>query len=255
MSALASISEQASDLSNPLPSPFEPALTHPRMHNHHVATLQLRANGPGESLENLRLFCDFALRAGYALNIPLSKPASLPTRTSLWTVLKGPFVHKKSQENFERRIHKRVIKVWDADVAVVERWLHFLRVHCMNGVMMRAEIYRHFPLSIGSTLLAASTSQLRQVPEGSQELDDSTVRASDQGSDQVVKLAKAIIEEEIAKQDAEDGLRVQQIQSASESDADVPGQKEQQEQAKEVANIEETTGQPTAPTEEPGKSS
>lgn len=151
-------------------------------------------------------------------------------------MIKGPFVHKKSQENFERRVHKRVIKVWDADVAVVERWLHFLRVHCMDGVTMRAEIYRHFPLSIGSTLLAASTSQLRSVPEGARPSDDATLRASDPESDQVVKLAKAIIEEEIAKQDAEDGLALDQIQQASGS--------EQQEQNDGASSV---TGEQTVP--------
>jgi small subunit ribosomal protein S10 len=135
-------------------------------------------------------------------------------------------VHKKSQENFERRVHKRVIKVWDADVAVVERWLHFLRVHCMDGVTMRAEIYRHFPLSIGSTLLAASTSQLRSVPEGASSSDDATVRASDPESDQVVKLAKAIIEEEIAKQDAEDRLLTEQIEQGRST---TEGEQEQEQ--------------------------
>lgn len=210
--AVASTSKTSSEPSIPLPSPFEPALTLPRTHNHHVATLHLRANGPGETLENLQIFCDFALRAGYALGIPLSKPASLPTRTSLWTVPKGPFVHKKSQENFQRRVHKRVIKVWDSEVKVVEKWLHFLRIHCMNGIGMRVEVYRHFPLSIGSTLLAASTSQLRAVTEEvTRDSDNATIRASDPESSQVMKMARAIIDQEVAKQDAEDAALRQQI--------------------------------------------
>lgn len=153
------------------------------------------------------------------MGIPLSKPASLPTRTSLWTVPKGPFVHKKSQENFQRRVHKRVIKVWDAEVEVVEKWLQFLRIHCMDGIGMRVEIYRHFPLSIGSTLLAASTSQLRAVPEEARESDNATVRASDSQSGQVRKMAKAIIDEEVARQDVEDATERQQIQEPQESNS------------------------------------
>lgn len=94
------------------------------------------------SLENLTFFTDFAIRVGYALGIPLARPASLPTRVSLWTVPKGPFVHKKSQENFERRTHKRLIKAFDADTEVVERWLQFLRIHAMPGVAMRVETHR-----------------------------------------------------------------------------------------------------------------
>lgn len=216
-----------------LPSPFEPALTLPRTHGHHVATLHLRSHGPGEDLDNLQFFCDFALRAGYALGIPLSKPASLPTRTSLWTVLKGPFVHKKSQENFQRRVHKRVIKVWDADIEVVDRWLHFLRIHSMGGVGMRAEIYRNLPLSIGATLLAASTSQLRSIPDDAQNADDTTMRASESDSEQVSKLARAIIQEEIAKQDAEDLTERRRIEPVEATSVEAEVAKETTEGADE----------------------
>lgn len=87
-------------------------------------------------------FIDFALRAAYALGIPASQPAASPTRVSLWTVPKSPFVHKKAQENFERRTSRRSIRVWDANEEVVERWLHLLRYHEMPGVGMRAEIFR-----------------------------------------------------------------------------------------------------------------
>lgn len=135
-------SSSSAATASPLPSPFEPAQIHLRTNNDHVATLQLRAYGPGQTLENLTFFTDFAIRAAFALGVPVSRPASLPVRTSLWTVPKGPFVHKKSQENFERRTHKRVIKVWDADAQVVDRWLEFLRIHAMAGVGMRAEVYR-----------------------------------------------------------------------------------------------------------------
>ncbi|PWN36014.1 ribosomal protein S10, partial [Meira miltonrushii] len=125
------------------PSPFEPAKYHRKTHSHHVASLQLQAFGHAQEVEDLDFFSDFAIRAGYALGIPLSKVHSLKTTKSLWTVPKGPFVHKKSQENFERRTNRRLIKVWDADVEVVEKWLHFLRIHAMEGVGMRAEVFRH----------------------------------------------------------------------------------------------------------------
>ena len=204
------------------PSPFEPSRTHPRTHNHHVASLHLRAHGPGQTLENLQFFAEFALKSGYALGIPLSRPASLPTRTSLWTVPRGPFVHKKSQENFERRVHKRVIKVWDADISVVETWLQFLRAHGMDGVGMRAEVYRHLPLSVGASLLAASTSQLRSVAPGQEQGDDATMRASEPDSEKVTRLAKAIIDDEVAKQDAEgtpDQQRIQEGQTGGQQQA------------------------------------
>jgi len=104
----------------------------------------------------------------------------------------------------------------------------------MDGVGMRAEVYRNFPLSIGSTLLTASTSQLRSVPEGSQGKEDSTLRASEADSDQVARLAKAIIEEEVAKQDAEDAA--EQLQLSHEQQ----GKKGEAESQREVKGAEPT---------------
>jgi small subunit ribosomal protein S10 len=126
-----------------LPSPFDFSKTHAPTHGHHVASLHLRCYGAGDvTLQNLDFFADFALRAAYALGMPVSRPASLPRRVSLWTVPKGPFVHKKAQENFTRTTHARVIKVYDSHPHVVERWLYFCRIHAMPGLGQRAEVYR-----------------------------------------------------------------------------------------------------------------
>ena len=38
-------------------------------------------------------------------------PIPLPTRRSVWTVLRSPHVDKKSREQFEMRIHKRLIEI------------------------------------------------------------------------------------------------------------------------------------------------
>ncbi|KAL1742974.1 ribosomal protein S10 domain-containing protein, partial [Schizophyllum fasciatum] len=110
---------------------------HPRPHRVPVASLQLAGHNPAA----LELFAHFATHAASALGIPVSRPARLPTRRSMWTVIKSPFVHKKSQENFERRTHKRVIKAWDADGEVVRRWAAYLRKHAMGGVGMRMVIW------------------------------------------------------------------------------------------------------------------
>ncbi len=40
-------------------------------------------------------------------------PIPLPTKISRYTVLKGPFVDKKSREQFEIRTHKRLIDILD----------------------------------------------------------------------------------------------------------------------------------------------
>ena len=61
--------------------------------------------------------------------------------TSLYTVPKSPFVHKKSQENFQRKEHKRVVKVYDAQRESVDLWLRYLKQHAVGGMGMRAEVY------------------------------------------------------------------------------------------------------------------
>lgn len=52
---------------------------------------------------------DTALRTGASL----AGPIPLPTRKSTFTVIKSPHIYKKSREQFEMRIHKRLIDVYD----------------------------------------------------------------------------------------------------------------------------------------------
>ncbi|CAO1619793.1 unnamed protein product [Parajaminaea phylloscopi] len=144
------------------PTLLPPTQYHPKTHGHHVATLHFSAHAPGPSQENLFFFIDFATRAAYALGIPVTRPSAQPTERSLWTVPKGPFVHKKSQENFERKISKRLIRVFDASEDVVDRWLHLLRIYEMPGVDMRAEIFRQRPLGIGKATLEAAKAKIRK---------------------------------------------------------------------------------------------
>ena len=52
---------------------------------------------------------DTALRTGATL----AGPIPLPTDRSVFTVVKSPHVYKKGREQFEMRIHKRLIDVFD----------------------------------------------------------------------------------------------------------------------------------------------
>lgn len=38
-------------------------------------------------------------------------PVPLPTQKSIYTVLRSPHVNKKSREQFEKRVHKRLIEI------------------------------------------------------------------------------------------------------------------------------------------------
>lgn len=106
-------------------------------------------------------FTHFASHSASALAIPVSRPVALPTQRSLWTVLKGPFAHKKKQENFERKVHKRAIKAWDADPQVVERWVKYLENHAMGGVGMRVIKWERTKVGIGKDRLEHVKGQIR----------------------------------------------------------------------------------------------
>src|SRR3954447_21657391 len=47
-------------------------------------------------------------------------PVPLPTRLERFTVMRGPFIDKDSQEHFEIRTHKRLIDVLDPDSKTID---------------------------------------------------------------------------------------------------------------------------------------
>ncbi|KAH9946578.1 ribosomal protein S10 domain-containing protein [Amylocystis lapponica] len=156
-----------------------PAYQHPRTHNIPVALIHFRSYFP--SL--LDDFLHFTSHAAASLAIPVSRTVYLPTQRSLWTVPRGPFAHKKSQENFERKVHKRAIKAWDADQEVVERWLRYLEEHAMAGVGMRVVRWHRAPVGIGRKTLESVVGEMR--------LD--ATRA-----EKVKALGKQIVQQELA---------------------------------------------------------
>ncbi len=50
----------------------------------------------------------------------ISGPIPLPTKKSIYTVVKSPHVNKKAREQFETRIHKRVIDILNATNKTVD---------------------------------------------------------------------------------------------------------------------------------------
>jgi len=50
----------------------------------------------------------------------VSGPIPLPTRHSVYTVLRSPHVDKKSREQFETRIHKRLIDIFSSTQKTID---------------------------------------------------------------------------------------------------------------------------------------
>ncbi|GAM82064.1 hypothetical protein ANO11243_000430 [Dothideomycetidae sp. 11243] len=106
-------------------------------HGVKVADLQLRSY----SARNVEFMADFALRAAYYLKLAAKGPTPLPRITERWTVPKSNFVHKKSQENFERITLRRHIEILDGHPETVQIWLGFLQKYMYHGVGMKANVY------------------------------------------------------------------------------------------------------------------
>ncbi|KAH9475366.1 37S ribosomal protein S10, mitochondrial [Psilocybe cubensis] len=151
---------------------------HPRTHDIPVANIHFRSH----HVKLLNLFTHFATHAASSLGIPTSKVVPLPTQRTLWTVLRSPFAHKKSQENFDRKVHKRAVKAWDADPEVVQRWIAYLRAHAMAGVGMRVTTWERLPLGVGS----------RNIKTG----DDNAENKNLNAPKEILKLGKQIIKNE-----------------------------------------------------------
>ncbi|MCU0611740.1 MAG: 30S ribosomal protein S10 [Candidatus Eisenbacteria bacterium] len=50
----------------------------------------------------------------------ISGPVPLPVQRSVYTVLRSPHVDKKSREQFEMKVHKRMIEILDTSQRTVE---------------------------------------------------------------------------------------------------------------------------------------
>lgn len=50
----------------------------------------------------------------------IAGPVPLPTSRTIYTVLRSPHVDKKSREQFETRIHKRLIDIYDSTPQTVD---------------------------------------------------------------------------------------------------------------------------------------
>lgn len=99
---------------------------------------------------------------------------------------RGPFAHKKSQENFERKVHKRAIKAWDANPEMVGVWVNYLETYHVGGVGLRTIRWERAPVGFGRLRLDDLTKQLESIR-----------RKTDRG--QVAALGEEIVKIEQAR--------------------------------------------------------
>jgi len=169
------------------PTALLPPQRHPKTHGIPVAMLHFRSY----HLSLIDFFMHFVLHSGYSIGIPCSGVVHLPTKRSLYTVLRSPFAHKKSQENFVRLTHKRAIKLWDANPEVVDRFVAYLRENMLGGVGMRVIRWYRLPVGFGQHM----------VP-------DLKIQNREQAThvEKVKALAQEIVQKELLAVDSKDFL-------------------------------------------------
>ncbi len=67
----------------------------------------------------------------------VSGPIPLPTRRSVYTVLRSPHVDKKSREQFESRIHKRLIDILSSTQKTIDA---LMRLELPAGVDVEVKV-------------------------------------------------------------------------------------------------------------------
>ncbi|EPY53629.1 ribosomal protein subunit S10 [Schizosaccharomyces cryophilus OY26] len=100
-----------------------------------VASLRVKSYETNE----LDFYSDFICRVAYYMKIPLRGPRPLPKRIESWTLLKSPFVHKGSQENFERITHTRLFEFYNTNPSQLETFLAYVRKNNMPALTLEAK--------------------------------------------------------------------------------------------------------------------
>src|SRR3989344_4620005 len=66
--------------------------------------------------QSAKQIIDTALRTGASI----SGPIPLPTKKTIYTVIKSPHIYKKSREQFEMRVHKRLIDISEPTTKTID---------------------------------------------------------------------------------------------------------------------------------------
>ncbi len=60
------------------------------------------------------------MRTAKSTGAIISGPIPMPTKRTVYTVLRSPFIDKKSREQFQTKIHKRIVDIVNSTPKTVE---------------------------------------------------------------------------------------------------------------------------------------
>ncbi|CAG8691593.1 13042_t:CDS:2 [Ambispora leptoticha] len=157
-------------------------------HNVVVCDLELRSYTIGP----MDFYIDFIRRAAFVLGIPCSGPAYLPKQIKRWAVPRGPFIHKKTQENFERITHRRNLRLRDANMTLIDRWLYYVAKNAPAGIGFKVKKWQWEEIGVGMRMFEEARGKERVLLKNV--VDYGVVNGGD-GQNVVFDAAKEIIKE------------------------------------------------------------
>ncbi len=80
---------------------------------------------------------DKIVRTARSTGAIISGPIPLPTKRTLYTVLRSPHVDKKSREQFEMRVHKRLIDILNSSSKTVDA---LMKLELPSGVHIEIKV-------------------------------------------------------------------------------------------------------------------
>ncbi len=85
-----------------------------------MAEEKIRVNLRGFDVELIDQSAKSIVQTVVKAGAKVAGPIPLPTKINKYTVLKSPFVNKKSREQFEMRTHKRLIDIFNTGPEVMD---------------------------------------------------------------------------------------------------------------------------------------
>ncbi|KAJ3359637.1 Tryptophan--tRNA ligase, mitochondrial [Kappamyces sp. JEL0680] len=101
--------------------------------------LVCNAEFSGFMSDHLDFVAYFARYTAHQMEMPTGKVIHAPTNVQKWHTVKGPFVHAKSKEVFERQTHKRLLQIFDSHPETVKAWINYVNSSLPAGVDFKAE--------------------------------------------------------------------------------------------------------------------
>ncbi|KAH6563187.1 hypothetical protein BASA50_000992 [Batrachochytrium salamandrivorans] len=106
-----------------------------RSHNQLVCNLQLSGYMP----DHLDFMAYFARYTAKAMGMPVSETIHLRTHVRRWHANKGPFVHAKTKEIFERKTYYRLVQVFDTHPDTVKAWATYINESLPAGIDLKVD--------------------------------------------------------------------------------------------------------------------